>query len=298
MQCLTVVGNTVQRSAAYISCLSSIAFQIQHRQGVTTFQCRPFLAYCKHNESSYVPRGVYASHSLHMVSTINPHTYSGESGEVVTCPVDRRAGGAEAAPVWTGAFWLRLGDDLRPAPKPHLRWVFNVLAEISNGIYDIAGAREARALNQTLNLLNINQQAEAWAMAGSLAQVHKTILVSQLEPFPPKPLEFFFSSRWLELSTQSTQEDCICSILFDTKLIANGSDRKHFSRIWCICGRMSWSESSDLLKARVRHCRPPWQQCTLHNTRNAPCQCSNWKETHIMHLETSDWKETPNWLDL
>ena len=49
VQCLTVVGNTVQQSVAYNSCLGSIAFQIQLRQGVTNFPCKPIIAYAKHN---------------------------------------------------------------------------------------------------------------------------------------------------------------------------------------------------------------------------------------------------------
>ena len=58
MQYLTVAGNTVQQSVAYINCLRSIAFQIQLLQGETNFSGKPFIAYGKHNESSYAPWGV------------------------------------------------------------------------------------------------------------------------------------------------------------------------------------------------------------------------------------------------
>ena len=76
VQYLKVVSNIVQQSVAVLA--------VSHSKSSTEFD---------------------PSHSLHIMSIINPHQSRGESSlsGVATCPVDRRAAGAAEAPLWTGA---------------------------------------------------------------------------------------------------------------------------------------------------------------------------------------------------
>jgi hypothetical protein len=78
----------------------------------------------------------------------------------------------------TQAFWDSLVDDLRLATPCYVR-VLRVLAEIRDGIMDLAGSREEIFLRDAIDLDFIRQQAEAglydWAsctkLVASIVQV-------------------------------------------------------------------------------------------------------------------------------
>jgi hypothetical protein len=97
------------------------------------------------------------------------------------------------------AFWDSLVDDLRLATPCYVR-VLRVLAEIRDGIKDLAGAREAGALDEAVDLDFIKQQAEAglydWTSCTKL--VSSIVEIIQRIQAPKRDDET--KAKWTEVS--------------------------------------------------------------------------------------------------
>ena len=99
------------------------------------------------------------------------------------------------------AFWDSLVDDLRLA-RPCFVRVLRVLGEIRDGLADLAGAHEAAALNEAIDLDYLRQRAEEGAMTPDACRALLLAILAIIQRVQSPKRDAETKAKWKELLAQ------------------------------------------------------------------------------------------------